>query len=671
MKTKTTLKWLLLPLLVLVCAICSLFVNKGVQAKAEGEETATEITFSPSSAVAQDAYGSGAPAMRYLLYVTADQTIALDPTPHLTFSVKKNGEDTGRTISLPIYDGGESRYLIVCDYAKLTGDDSVTTAAQISDVYLITCEAGATVSGYTTASDVAFRLNGYDAFNMAGISEFELTHRSTGPQDNQIRYLITLNTPAPLAAHAEVGVSVSKNGGAEEIKTFTLWKENDGTAYLLVNYATLTGDSECKKSTSILDTYVISFKEGTLFGGKYMMKSTLTYLISEERCVYMPEMAEEDLTGNQFVVGGVGINDSQEFTRYEISASTTADVGAHTLVAATLDGQPFSVDIYRNGATSVTLLIPYAKIQAGAKSASEVSAHEIIIAKGTQFGSQKMDSGFVFRINGAEVEVIDPERLISRSITVAAAENGTVVADKETALVDERITLTITPVARYEVDTIQVNGEVQTLAGFDGTTYVFTMPMKEVEVSVTFKLVVVSISLPIGVTVTSEQAGDMYLNDSYSFTVAPSVGFTLQEGAKVLFNGTEITAIDGVYTVTFEKKANVISVEGCVPNKYTVTFKDGDSVLKTEEVQFNGKISKYEPVKEGYTFVGWFIGEEEFSVNTVITEDTVLVARFVQTEAPEKKGGCSSNIMGVAYVFALMALVGIALVKGVATRKED
>ncbi len=682
MKTKTTLKWLLLPLLVLVCAICSLFVNTGVQAKAEGETT--QITFSPSSAVAQDAYGNGNPAMRYLLYVTADQTIALDPTPHMTFSVKKNGEDTGRTIDLPIYDGESGRYLIVCEYAKLTGDDTVTTAAEITDVYLITCAAGSTLTTYTTATDVAFRLSGYDAFNMAAITEFELINQSTGSQDNLKRYLITLKTPVGLAGHADVDVSVSKNGGAEEVKKFTLWRENDAMAYLLIEYGKLTGDTSVESCLKIFDTYKISFKADTLFGGKYSLKNTLTYLISEERCIYMPEKSAEELTSNQFTTTSSSINDDATFARYEIGANTFADIGNHSLVEATLDGEPFSVDIYREGATSVRFLLPYAKIQAGATKASEVGEHEVVIAKGAQIGEQKLASGFIFRFNGAEIEIIDPERLIFRPITVTAGENGTAVADVETAIVDTRITLTITPDARYEVDAIAINGETQTLAGFDGTTFVFTMPLANADVDVSFKLIIVSVSMPTGVIIDSEQSGDMYIDDSYTFTVTPNPGFVLADDAKVLFNGEEVVANeDGSYTVIFTKKANVLSVEGCVPNTFTVTFKDGDTVLKTEEVQFNGKISKYEPTKEGYDFVGWYIGEEEFSTNTVITSDLVLEARFEEaapvegdisnetSEDGENAGfGCAASVMDGGMLFVLVALVGAVIAKN-ALRKQD
>ncbi len=40
--------------------------------------------------------------------------------------------------------------------------------------------------------------------------------------------------------------------------------------------------------------------------------------------------------------------------------------------------------------------------------------------------------------------------------------------------------------------------------------------------------------------------------------------------------------------------------------EYTVTFKDGESVLKTETVKEGECAQNYTPVKDGFEFVGWF-----------------------------------------------------------------
>lgn len=59
--------------------------------------------------------------------------------------------------------------------------------------------------------------------------------------------------------------------------------------------------------------------------------------------------------------------------------------------------------------------------------------------------------------------------------------------------------------------------------------------------------------------------------------------------------------------------------------KYTVTFYDGEAVLKTVEAESGTTVSEYTPTKEGYTFAGWFATpslNREFDFTAAITKDT-------------------------------------------------
>lgn len=76
-----------------------------------------------------------------------------------------------------------------------------------------------------------------------------------------------------------------------------------------------------------------------------------------------------------------------------------------------------------------------------------------------------------------------PNPLAEYTITVNAGANGTATANKAKGVAGETITLTVTPAANYEVDTIKVNN---VLLGAGVTT--FTMPSNNVTVAVTFKL---------------------------------------------------------------------------------------------------------------------------------------------------------------------------------------
>jgi hypothetical protein len=89
----------------------------------------------------------------------------------------------------------------------------------------------------------------------------------------------------------------------------------------------------------------------------------------------------------------------------------------------------------------------------------------------------KTDNGSTFRIKEATPVY---------AITIADAENGTVVADKAESKAGEKIRLTITPAEGYELDELTVlaaNGEVVEVS----KSYTFDMPAAKVNVTATFK----------------------------------------------------------------------------------------------------------------------------------------------------------------------------------------
>lgn len=65
--------------------------------------------------------------------------------------------------------------------------------------------------------------------------------------------------------------------------------------------------------------------------------------------------------------------------------------------------------------------------------------------------------------------------------------------------------------------------------------------------------------------------------------------------------------------------------------KFTVEYKDGDTVLKTEEVVEGGTAIEWTPEKEGQTFVGWFATPTmsvAYDFSKPITENTTIFAGF-------------------------------------------
>lgn len=62
-----------------------------------------------------------------------------------------------------------------------------------------------------------------------------------------------------------------------------------------------------------------------------------------------------------------------------------------------------------------------------------------------------------------------------------------------------------------------------------------------------------------------------------------------------------------------------------------VTFVDGDTVT-TEIVEYNTAVSKpADPVKDGYDFLGWYLGNSEYNFSNPVTEDITLEAKWKVT----------------------------------------
>ena len=65
---------------------------------------------------------------------------------------------------------------------------------------------------------------------------------------------------------------------------------------------------------------------------------------------------------------------------------------------------------------------------------------------------------------------------------------------------------------------------------------------------------------------------------------------------------------------------------------YTVTFKDGDTVVKTVSVKDGATIADADlpadPAKDGAVFEGWFDGDKAFDKTAAITSDATYLAKW-------------------------------------------
>ena len=98
-----------------------------------------------------------------------------------------------------------------------------------------------------------------------------------------------------------------------------------------------------------------------------------------------------------------------------------------------------------------------------------------------------------------------------------------------------------------------------------------------------------------------------------------------------------IIALDGSGNITVPENTTLIIKEKPEIKIYTITFNtDGGSVVNAQYVSENEKAQvPANPTKSGYTFAGWYSGDNKFDFNTAITGDMTLKAKW--TKNAEKK----------------------------------
>ncbi len=652
MKQKSIVTKIVIAMMFVVFALCAML---GITTISASAADTTAVNFTYSSGGAQDNL------KRYVITVTTD--VDMGSSTSGVFAVTKDGESMGNA-TLEFYrdtgaDATGKTYIIVIPFDTfVTG---ATTSADISAKYQITMEAGAALVNGThhTATKISYVISGNSIADASRIQALTLNHKAAGNQPGAKRYLITIQPSVDIGSHGSAPVSVSKNGAAPTTITFDLWREHESEVYLLVTYEKLYGDASITSVDNLCDSFELTIPKGTLVGD-FEIAEDVVYIIRGGLVKHVPVVAAEELTEVTFTVEtNHGAQDN--LVRYALTATTDIDVGGSQAVMAKLDDdKEMLIEMYYE-AGALICLFPYGSIEAGVSAGASMGTHTITIEKGTQFANYKFANTLIFNVEGANFEYIDPETLVERAITVTAGDNGTATA-AASAHWKEDVVVTVTPNEGYEVDTIKVNGEEQSLTALVGTEFKFSCPKADVAVEVTFKKILVSVELQAsGVELASEQTGDMYYGDSYTFTITAIAGFTMGSDAKVLVNGAEVAAVDGKYTITFSQKANVITVEGVTVTTYTVTFVDGETTIATETVNYNSQVeAPTAPTKEGYNFIGWYLGEAAYDFDNIVSADLTLVATWeeIPSSEPEQVGGCGSVVSYGEYamLFTVLAL---------------
>lgn len=96
---------------------------------------------------------------------------------------------------------------------------------------------------------------------------------------------------------------------------------------------------------------------------------------------------------------------------------------------------------------------------------------------------------------------------------------------------------------------------------------------------------------------------------------------------------------------------------------WTVTF-DGENAIQVNDGDRIPEGSfPADPVKDGFTFVGWYNGDREWRPTDRVSANLNLVAKFTENEEKTSSGGCSCSsslqLSGVAACLALAAAYGL------------
>lgn len=166
----------------------------------------------------------------------------------------------------------------------------------------------------------------------------------------------------------------------------------------------------------------------------------------------------------------------------------------------------------------------------------------------------------------------------THDVTIHSSENGTVVADKTTAIVGDKVTFTITPNDDFELDTFKVNGEAKEVIN---NTYEVTMVKEGLTVDATFKAIkhAVTINKNAGGTVSADKT-EAVTGEDVTLTVTPDTDYHL---SALYVNGNAVSVGESG-TVVVKMVKTGLTVSGVFAKKrapITVTDTKGGTIYTT------------------------------------------------------------------------------------------
>lgn len=236
-----------------------------------------------------------------------------------------------------------------------------------------------------------------------------------------------------------------------------------------------------------------------------------------------------------------------------------------------------------------------------------------------------------FKVNGNDVTLKDNKataKMVENGLTVTIAveanthdvtihssENGTVVANKKTAIVGDKVTFTITPNDDFELDTFKVNGEAKEVTN---NIYETTMVKEGLTVDATFKAIkhAVTINKNAGGTVTADKT-EAITGEDVTLTVTPDADYHL---SALYVNGNAVSVGESGTVVVKMVKTGLIVSGVFAKKRAPITVKDtkGGTIRTSSETDapLGEEIEIQVYADDGYELDKLLVNGEETEVDS-------------------------------------------------------
>lgn len=321
-----------------------------------------------------------------------------------------------------------------------------------------------------------------------------------------------------------------------EDKVVEVFFERDDSAYAsvsvaIVGHGTVNGNSD-------------SFKDEVLKGNSYTITSVPSegYRLSK----VLVDNVEVPTSGGVYVLNNIARDTAVEVVFEILMFTVTVNVGEH----GSCDQQTQAVEY---GSDLIFTFTPD----------SRYAVHSVTV---DGVPVEIVDGTYVLRDIRADHVVAVTFWKVEFDIEISAGENGSASPSGiQRVQENESLTVVFTPSEGYTYDFVLVDGEEGTLTN---GTYVFSNVLADHEISVTFKRIVITVSIDPteGGSVEASSEAPYYYGDPLTLTFTPDVWYGLKS---VTVNGVDVTAqlTDSKYVFSALTEDQTVSA---VFEKYTV-----------------------------------------------------------------------------------------------------